>query len=321
MQILDILQNLFEGYCLQFFFDRFAQPKLHKIKHIEWTTCIVWAIFKITFANVFQNANNIALVIKLLFVTAFLLVFSLCWYQGNILLKIFLVTLFISLRELGYLAGYSFMYPGKRLIDMLGQELIHGSALSVEEFWVKVRVLTCLSVMLMALIQYTLLYVSLRKIVKSCHNREKGKMGKEVFFYLLPALAGVLVSVLLRLLMVTITDGVPEFLYDNYPVLYLIVPMIALVLLGAIVCSFRVYQDMAALQEEQAEKVILENQITQMHSSMTEMQHLYDGIRSVKGACQGTAGTDAFSTFRPVPLLYGFRLDKRGTHGGLGKPV
>ena len=39
---------------------------------------------------------------------------------------------------------------------------------------------------------------------------------------------------------------------------------------------------MAALQEERAEKIVLENQITQMQSSMVEMEHLYDGIRSVK---------------------------------------
>ena len=46
--------------------------------------------------------------------------------------------------------------------------------------------------------------------------------------------------------------------------------------------GFHIYQDMAALQEERAEKIVLENQISQMQSSMVEMEHLYDGIRSVK---------------------------------------
>ena len=107
-------------------------------------------------------------------------------------------------------------------------------------------------------------------------------MGKEVVFYLLPAVAGVLVSTLVRLLLVTVADGVLVLLFDRYPVLYLLIPMLALVLLGAIVCSFRIYQDMVILQEEQAEKIILENQITQMQSSMVEMEHLYDGIRAVR---------------------------------------
>ena len=80
----------------------------------------------------------------------------------------------------------------------------------------------------------------------------------------------------------TVADGVTVLLYERHPVLYIIVPMIALVLLGAIVFSFRIYQNLVALQEERAEKIILENQITQMQSSMVEMEHLYDGIRSVK---------------------------------------
>lgn len=267
---------------MQFLFDRFAEPKLHRIRNAGWITCIVWAMFKLASGNMFQGVDSITLVVKLLFVTLVLFVFCMCWYQGNMLLKLFLVTLFISLRELGYLAGYSFMYPGQHLINMLAEELCRGSTISVEDFWVAVKVLTCLSVLLMDFIQYALLFASIRKIVTSCRYREKGKMGKEVIFYLLPALAGVLVSVLMRLLMVTITDGTPVFLYDSYPVLYLIVPMIALALLGAIVCSFCIYQDMAALQEEQAEKIILENQMTQMQHSMAEMEHLYDGIRAVR---------------------------------------
>ena len=142
--------------------------------------------------------------------------------------------------------------------------------------------LACFSVAFVETIEGVLLFVSIRKIVKSYRYREKGRMEKEVVFYLLPAVAGVLVSVLVRLLMITVTDGVPVLLYERYPALYLIIPMIALVLLGAVVFSFRIYQNMAALQEERAEKIILENQITQMQGSMVEMEHLYDGVRSVK---------------------------------------
>ncbi len=282
MQLVDILQCLFEGYCVQFFCGRFAKPRLQKVKDAQWITCVVWAVIGMAGRNLFQDTDSVILILKLLYGTAVFWMFCLCWYQGNLLLKVFLVTLFISLRELGYLAGYSFMYPGKILINLLAEDVSNGSTISTEVFWIAVKAVSFLSVVLMLVIRYALLFVSLKKIVTSCHYREKGKMGKEVVFYLLPAAAGVLVSALVRLLMVTITDGVPVFLYDNYPVLYLIVPSIALVLLGAIVCSFRIYQDMAVLQEEQAEKIILENQVTQMQHSMAEMEHLYDGIRAVK---------------------------------------
>ena len=68
--------------------------------------------------------------------------------------------------------------------------------------------LACFSVAFVETIEGVLLFVSIRKIVKSYRCREKG-MEKEVVFYLLPAVAGVLVSVLVRLLMITVTDGVP----------------------------------------------------------------------------------------------------------------
>ncbi len=282
MQFVDILQCLFEGYCIQFFCGRFARPRLQRVRNAQWITCVVWALIRLAGRDLFQETDSVSLVVKLLYGAAIFWVFCMYWYQGNILLKVFLVTIFTSLRELGYLAAYSFMYPGKILLNMLAEDVSGGSTISMEDFWVAVHVLTFLSVVIMKVIQYALLFVSLKKIVKSCHYREKGQMGKEVIFYLLPAVAGVLVSVFVRLLMVTITDGIPVFLYDNYPILYLIVPSIAVVLLGAIVCSFRIYQDMAALQEEQAEKIILENQITQMQHSMAEMEQLYDGIRSVR---------------------------------------
>ena len=141
----------------------------------------------------------------------------------------------------------------RSLIDIL----VYGASDSMESAGylpVAAGALACLSLVLVEAVEGALLFISISKIVKSYHCREKGRMEKEVVFYLLPAVAGVLVSVLVRLLVITVTDGVPVLLYKRYPVLYLIIPMIALVLLGAIVFSFRIYQSMTALQEERAEK-------------------------------------------------------------------
>ena len=281
MRMLSIPQYLFEGYCIQFFFGRFAEPRLRRLRNAHWAAGIAWIVIKIVGGRLFRETDSVTLVLGLIFNTVVLFAFCVGWYKGNMLLKIFLVVQFIALRELAFWVGYSFLYIGNGLIDIL----VHGMGGSMEssEFLLMVvDVLSCFSVALVAAIEGILLFASVRKIVKSYHCREKGQMEREVVFYLLPAVAGVLVSVLVCLLMITVTDGVPVLLYERYPELYLIIPMIALVLLGAVVFSFRIYQNMAALQEERAEKIILENQITQMQSSMVEMEQLYDGIRSVK---------------------------------------
>lgn len=280
MRMLSIPLYLFEGYCIQFFFGRFAEPKLRRLRNAQWAAGIMWILIRIADRALFRETDSAVLVAVLIFNTAVLFIFCMGWYKGNIPLKIFLVIQFISLRELAFWAGYSFLYVGTSLMDILTQKV--GDMALVEYIPMALSGLACVSVAFVEVIECVLLFASIKKIVNCCHYREKGRMNKEVVFYLLPAVAGVLVAVLVRLLMIAVTDGVPVLLYDRHPALYLIIPMIALVLLGAIVFSFRIYQDMAALQEERAEKIILENQITQMQSSMVEMEHLYDGIRSVK---------------------------------------
>ena len=185
------------------------------------------------------------------------------------------------MKELSFWTGYSLIYIGNEMIEALVHKAGIGMA-SAEYLPVAAGILSCFGVALVGAVRCVLLFVSTRKIAGSYCNKGRGRMGKEVIFYLLPSVAGVLVSVLVRLLLITVADGIPVLLYDKYPALYLIIPLIAFVLLGAVVFSFRIYQDMVALQEERAEKIVLENQITQMQSSMVEMEHLYDGIRSVK---------------------------------------
>ena len=258
---------------------RFAVPKLCRIRNAGWAAGIAWIVIRAFSEGLFSDTDSASLILELLFTFCILFVFCVCWYQGNVLLKIFLAVQFISLRELSFWMGYSLLYIGNEMIEILVYKAGTGAA---EYLPMAAGILSCFGVALVGAARCVLLFVSTRKIAGSYCGKQKGRMGKEVVFYLLPSVAGVLVSVLVRLLLITVTDGTPVLLYEKYPVLYLIIPMIALVLLGAVVFSFRIYQDMVVLQEERAEKIVLENQTTQMQSSIVEMEHLYDGIRSVK---------------------------------------
>ncbi|MEY8268818.1 GHKL domain-containing protein [Lachnospiraceae bacterium 64-25] len=281
MGLIGILLCLFEGYCIQSFFGRFAVPKLCRIRNAEWGAGIAWIVIRAFSEGLFSDTDSVSLIMELLFTFCTLFVFCVCWYQGNVLLKIFLAVQCISLRELSFWTGYSLIHIGNEMIEALVNKAGIGMA-SAEYLPVAAGILSCFVVALVGAARCALLFVSTRKIAGRYCSKQRGRMGKEVAFYLLPSVAGTLVSVLVRLLLITVTDGTPVLLYEKYPALYLIIPMTALVLLGAVVFSFRIYQDMAVLQEERAEKIVLENQITQMQSSMVEMEHLYDGIRSVK---------------------------------------
>ena len=107
MRMLGIPLYLFEGYCIQFFFGRFAEPKLRGLRNAHWAAGIAWIVIKIVGGWLFRETDSVTLVLGLIFNTAILFAFCVGWYKGNMPLKIFLTIQFISLRELAFWAGYS----------------------------------------------------------------------------------------------------------------------------------------------------------------------------------------------------------------------
>ena len=93
---------------------------------------------------------------------------------------------------------------------------------------------------------------------------------------------GLLIDLLLRLIVGTVEDGRLILLYTRYPVFYLVIPVIAIVLMLAIVFSFQSCQEMAVFHQERAERIVLENQIIQLKISIKESQQMYDTLRSVR---------------------------------------
>lgn len=118
--------------------------------------------------------------------------------------------------------------------------------------------------------------------MKNYHGWEPEHADKTAAFYLLPAVTGLLIDLLLRLIVGTVEDGRLILLYTRYPVFYLVIPVIAIVLMLAIVFSFQSCQEMAVFHQERAERIVLENQIIQLKTSIKESQQMYDTLRSVR---------------------------------------
>lgn len=112
MGILGIPLYLFEGYCIQFFFGRFAESRLHRLRNAQWATGTAWVVIRIASGALFRGTDSVTLVLELIFTTAVLFAFCVGWYKGNMPLKIFLVIQFISIHELAFWTGYSFHYIG-----------------------------------------------------------------------------------------------------------------------------------------------------------------------------------------------------------------
>ena len=277
--VISVLLYFFEGYCIQYLFRAFAKPKISTIKQGEYAVGIVWVIIRLISFLIPSDGTFTAL--KLLIYTFILLLFCLLWYKGNVLLKIFLVIQFMALRELAFFAAYSFTHIYDFVIDILS-DFVYEETIPADVYLILTKVMIFLSLITVQIIQSGILLFSLKKIVRYYRCQDRHNLNKEMFFYLFPSIAGLMIAVLIRIMIITVENGSQILLYNKYPSLYFIIPVIAVVLLISIIFSFKLYQDMTELQMKQADKIILENQIVQMQNSMTEMEHLYDGIRSVK---------------------------------------
>lgn len=87
---------------------------------------------------------------------------------------------------------------------------------------------------------------------------------------------------LLRIIIVTAEKGIPEMLYDRYPVLILVIPAILLLSLLSILYGVKLFQDMICHNREKSGRIVLEKQIKAMQEHMEEMERIYSGIRGMK---------------------------------------
>ncbi len=299
---MKLLQGLFyaaQGYCVQQLCGGFLLPKrdfssASCLRIHKWLAGAVWIVTETgldaLIAQIHQKpypaiddvAQTGALKIgKTLLCFMVLYVFCLCWYQGKWLSKLFLAIQFLSLRQLSIWAGYSLNLLGQRKLQQLSNSFLNGQ-IETAKFIKNIELLELGSTTFVWLVQCLVLLFFIRKIVKNYHGWEPEHADKTAAFYLLPAVTGLLIDLLLRLIVGTVEDGRLILLYTRYPVFYLVIPVIAIVLMLAIVFSFQSCQEMAVFNQERAERIVLENQIIQLKTSIKESQQMYDTLRSVR---------------------------------------
>ena len=132
------------------------------------------------------------------------------------------------------------------------------------------------------------MYFSLKRIVKNFREKDYSINRTELLFILTPAAVGLMICMLLRIIMVTVEDSVPQILYDRYPILVIVVPAILLLSLLSILCGVKLLQNMIQWNREKSGRIVLEKQIRSLQEHMEEMERIYSGIRGMKHDMKNT---------------------------------
>lgn len=295
-----------QGYCLQYFYGSFLESRALKCPRKDRAGCRVscnerrWnglaaavlygapriVLFGISTPEVWDYRAAIGKLALSLFMSALLAV---CFYKAFHLITIFLVAAFQAAADISrYTAVILFGELGDWLLDLWDWCIQNGFITSEKAFGIAINAGLITEWVLEYLFMALLLFFSLKKIVKDFREKDYGIHRTELLFILTPAAVGLMICLLLRIIIITMEDGMPKMLYDRYPVLVLLIPAILLLSLLSILQGVRLFQDMIYWNRERSGRIILEKQVESLEEHMEEMERIYSGIRSMKHDMRNT---------------------------------
>ena len=294
VELLYMAVILFQGYCLQYFFGSFLESRW-KSRWNGLCVAVLYTVGLYGISGMFEQALGTGYngyreaVWKLALSLCVLVILALCFYKAFRLITVFLAVAFQAVADISrYAAVILFAKIGDCVVDIWNRCVEKG-------FFKSDRALIMTldgSVMAVQIFQYfviaLLLYISLKKIVRDFKEKDYEIHRTELLFLLIPAAAGLLICVLLRIIMVTLEDNVPKMLYDRYPILIIVLPAILLLSLLSILYGVKLFQDMVYRNRAKSERVILKNQVRSMQEHMEEMERIYSEIRGMKHDMKNT---------------------------------
>ena len=286
--LFGIATTVFTGYGLVYYFDSFMEKR----KLLEWNgkylIIISYIIMDYLLDYIFQSGietkdtNG-----KQFLFLGIIYGFAKLFYHSERQMPVFLTITFVALKDLSAFISTTFIMCSTKLFDIwivlldkgyvsaeLAEQLIDGTA-------------SILQLIMMA-IYFLLFYKSLKMVVKNYKNKDYFVRREELLFLLTPGCVAFLLCILLRTILITMEDGMPIDLYEKYPGLLPVVPLILILTLISIVYSVKLFQDMITVNVERSEKLILEKQLKNMQEHIAEMEHIYDGVRSMKHDMKNT---------------------------------
>lgn len=281
----------FQGYCLQYFYGSFLESR---IKDRVWNGLAVAASYTvmrlgITWIGPSENWDYRTAVCKLVLALGMASVLAVCFYKAFHLLTVFLVVSFQAVSDITrYTTVILVGELGDGLLDLwnwcIGKEIFRTDKI----FLIAVNSGLILQWVLECLVMALFLYFPLKKMVRDFREKEYCMNKTELLFILTPAAVGLMICMLLRIIIITMEDGIPKILYDRYPILIIVLPAILVLSLLSILQGVKLFQDMICRNREKSSRIVLEKQVESLQEHMDEMERIYSGIRGVRHDMKNT---------------------------------
>lgn len=287
--LLEIFSAMFQGYCLQYFYGSFLESRMQNRRINELAVTVLYGVLRLGAGILLPKGyGSFVTFIRLATIMCIISMIALIFYRAIGKIALFLVVTFMAVSEICFFLSYMVFRLEDNLFKLWNWCVISGYINSVKVYDVVTGITVIGMGFLRCAVAAALLFFTMKKIVKSYREKDYAIHKTELLFILTPGLAGLMVCTLLRVTIDAAESGTPELLYDRYPSLIIIVPVILLLLLFSIVSGVKLFQDMICWNREKSSRIILENQVSSLQEHMREMERVYSGIRGMKHDMKNT---------------------------------
>ena len=286
--LLEVFSAMFQGYCLQYFFGSFLEGRIRNRRISVLAVTTLYGALRLG-AGFFlpKGYTSFWVFVRLAVILCIISVTALAFYRALGKMALFLIVTFMTVGEMSFFLAHMFFELGNHLFRLWNRCLEKGYISSFNYSKI-VNITIIFNQILLYVVGAALLYFTLRKVVQDYREKDYAVHRTELLFILTPGLTGLMVCTLLRITIDTAENGVPETLYDRYPSLMVIMPVILLLLLFSVMFGVKLFQDMICWNREKSSCIILEKQVSSLQEHMGEMERVYSGIRGMRHDMKNT---------------------------------
>ena len=285
--LLEVVSAMFQGYCMQYFYGCFLEGRMRNRRMNGLASAVFYGTLRLAAGSVIPQDNGSFGIFIRLAVSAGMASAG-AFYRGGGKMRLFLTTVFMAVSEISAFLAYTAGQSGNALIALWGWCVEKEFIVSASVLSAIVHVTVIGSGVLMFLVLSVVMYCPLRSVAKAFQEKSYRTGNTELLFLITPGLTGILICSLLRAVLLTMEDGAPKQMYDTYPSLVILVPVILILSLVSIVAGVKLFQGMIDRNRERSRRMILEKQITGLQEHMGEMERVYSGIRGMRHDMKNT---------------------------------
>lgn len=288
--VMDAAVYLFWGWCLYRFCGNFltlrrkvpAKGKGSFLKN-GWPMWCFWAVWK-GLHDLLTEAdyNSVRMLLRTALLYGVLLLFLYVFYEGGRGALLFCFVTFTVVSEISRFLGQSVSPLWNWLYDYGNQMLMEGQVADLERYIRLVMIHSYVMQIIMNAIFLVVLRGSLYLVDRTFRGRSRAFDRAELKILLLPGCIAAFFCVLLRIIMVTVEEEIPFFMYDTYPLLRGVVPLLLILCLFSVLSGAKLLCELRDLHEEKNRSLILGQQLESMEEHLRETERIYAGVRVMK---------------------------------------